>query len=184
MKTPSRDERIAAALEGLAANRDDQASWRLLFGDAWPFMVSVCARLLGDPEAAQDAAQEALVRIARYAPFQDLRQAGEFRAYARTVCRRVAHARQTARRIPSASGFDEIEDVPSDHFDPGEAADAQELLSAIVRTLDEDDGKLLHMTMSGYSLQEIADTFGISYDAAGVRVHRVRNRIRKWLRHL
>jgi RNA polymerase sigma factor (sigma-70 family) len=69
----------------------------------------------------------------------------------------------------------------SDPLDPEESADAAQLLEVILSHLSASEQHLVRLTVAGHTLQEIAATLGISYEAAGTRVHRVRMTIRKWL---
>lgn len=171
------------ALAAVAADQRDEDAWRKLFRFAWPFMVAVCTRLLGgDSDLGQEAAQQSLVRLFRYAPFQDLLDPSAFRAYARTVCRRVVHAHYRERGARAMVPEVDSELLVSDDLDPEQQADARLLLETIVANLDPESRRLLRMTAAGYSLKEIADKFEITYDAAGVRVHRLRKQLRKWLR--
>lgn len=181
--TAEHDSRVDEALRRLAADRYDNKAWRTLFDLLWPFAVAICARFHGgDTAAAKDSAQESLIRFARYAPFADLLSLTEVHAYLRTVCRRVVHT-WSVERGPTAVPLEEVP-LASGDLDPDENVDAQRLLQAILDQLDDDDRQLLEMTIKGFSIDEIAASLGISYGAAGVRIHRLRNRVRKWLQHL
>jgi RNA polymerase sigma factor (sigma-70 family) len=176
------DRPIGESLQVLALDRHDEDAWRVLFRHMWPFTVTVCGRLLGgDVDAAQEAAQESLARLARYAPFGDLQEPAAFRAYARTVCRRVVHARYRERGATLLVSIESSEVLASDDLDPEQEAGVKTLFESILAELDRDGQRLLRMTVAGYSLSEIARELGITYQAAGVRVHRVRKRLRKWL---
>lgn len=177
------DNALREALRALATDRHDEDAWRVLFQRAWPFMVAVCARLGADVHAAQEAAQESLIRIARYAPFDDLVEPDAFRAYARVVCRRIAHARYRKQGANLLLPIDKFE-LASDDLDPEQEASTRTLLDTILRELEPHDQRLLQMTIAGYSLAEIARELTISDSAAGVRLHRIRRRLRKWLSHL
>lgn len=173
------------ALRLLALNRQHEDAWRNLFKYAWPLMVTLSARLLGgDAAEAQDAAQEALIRLARYAPFEDLQEPAAFRAYTRTVCRRVVHKRYRDRGAKLFLPTKESEMLASDDLDPEQETSAVMLFETILGELNPEDQRLLRMTVAGCSLEEIAEHFGITYEAAAVRVHRVHKRIRKWVQYL
>lgn len=175
----------AEALRRLAGNRFDEEAWRILFDLLWPFAVAVCARLHGgDASAAQDSAQESLVRLARYGPFEDLQEIAVLRAYLRTVCRRVVHSYYSQRDTQLSVPMDATVPLSSDDLDPEQEVSAKLLLDTILERLGDEDRKLLRMTVAGYSLSEIAAELQIGYSAAGLRVHRLRNRVRKWLQHL
>jgi RNA polymerase sigma factor (sigma-70 family) len=74
--------------------------------------------------------------------------------------------------------------LASDDLDPEQETSALVLFETILGELSPEDQRLLRMTVAGYSLQEIAEDLGITYEAAAVRVHRVRKRIHKWMQYL
>jgi DNA-directed RNA polymerase specialized sigma24 family protein len=52
-------------------------------------------------------------------------------------------------------------------------------LQVLKRDLTEEEQKLLGQLIQGLSLSEIADKLGISYTSAGVRLHRLRKKLRR-----
>ena len=173
------------ALRRLAVDRFDAAGWRVLFDVLWPYVLSVCARLLGDDiEAAQDSAQETLIRLARFAPFGDLMEMEQLKAYARAVSRRVVRARYSRVSDRMTVELDDDALIASDANDPEQDASAKQLFESILSGLSLADQQLLRWVTAGMSLQDIAGQLGIGYDAAAVRVHRLRGRVRKWLQHI
>jgi len=150
-------DRAADALRRLAGDRFDQGAWRVLFDVLWPYVFSVCARLHGDDlAAAQDSAQESLIRLARYAPFNELPNLEAVRAYLRRVCRRVVRSHCASPSMKVTIPIDDEALIASDAFDPEEQASASQLFDAILRNLDEPDRELLRMVRAGFSLEDIA----------------------------
>jgi DNA-directed RNA polymerase specialized sigma24 family protein len=69
-------------------------------------------------------------------------------------------------------------ELAADSYIP-ELVELSQEYDALVETLDESDRVLLRMMIAGHTLPEIAEMFAISYSAAGVRVHRIRNKIKE-----
>jgi len=58
---------------------------------------------------------------------------------------------------------------------------AAEMRAELTKTLTEDENRLLDLLLDGFTTEEIAQRLGISYDSSGVRLHRLRGKIRKLL---
>jgi DNA-directed RNA polymerase specialized sigma24 family protein len=52
-------------------------------------------------------------------------------------------------------------------------------LKSLAQDLSEEDRELLGQVVVGRTLTEIADSAGISYSAAAVRVHRLKDKLRE-----
>ena len=62
---------------------------------------------------------------------------------------------------------------------PGELHLAGQLQSRIQAELDGDERRMLEMLLEGYTVGEICRRIGIGYPSAGVRIHRLRQKLRK-----
>jgi len=58
-----------------------------------------------------------------------------------------------------------------------DSSDAQLLLDQLRGGLSSDEAKLLKMLLLGYTIDEIAGRYGLKYSAAGVRIHRLREKL-------
>ena len=58
------------------------------------------------------------------------------------------------------------------------------LNKGILAKLDNNDQALVKLLLDGYTLREIAQQLEIDYSTAGVRVHRLRERLRNLLKEL
>src|SRR5262249_50266658 len=75
------DEDLAQALSSLSARSDDQAAWRRLFVNLWPFVVGAAWRRIRDRSGAEDVAQEVFVRLVQSRPFANVADVRQLRAY-------------------------------------------------------------------------------------------------------
>lgn len=172
------------AVRRLASDSDDEEAWSALYAHFWSFVVSACFRALrGAAELAEDAAQEVFLRLARYRPFSDLRDAVAFRSYlysmSQNVCRSYLRSVLTRPEVSLDEMLTMLPDAGS--IDPEDALAAREVLDEILGQLDDADRQIIRLLADGYGLQEIQQALGIGYSDAGVRVHRLRRRLRNYL---
>lgn len=186
--TPAENEQIRQALRALCVDRRDDEAWRAVINITFPIALATSNRILrGALDLAKDATWEAFARIARYADFQLLAliAPGAFLRYLKQVTRRTSYdlIRSLARRSPEIhSGMDLLmEGLRSRDPTPEETLSADELHSEILSILSPDDQRLLNLVLEGFTLPEIGRLLEISYDAAGVRLHRLREKIRNHL---
>lgn len=138
-----------------------------------PALVRYLTRFAGDRELAEDAAQEAFVRLAERPPARD----ENLRAWLFTVATRIAvdDARSRRRR---ASLLDTTPDAPGlgDASDrPDEALDRSELrrrVRAALDTLDEKERTVLLMREEGFAHREIAEAVGTTTGSVGTMIAR------------
>jgi RNA polymerase sigma factor (sigma-70 family) len=180
-------EQLTDAVRRLGRRRADQQAWETLFNTSWSTALATTHRILGGQlELAADAAQEAFTRIVRYCDFQRIADGPAFLAYLQKVCRHAAL--DLRRRMMSTSAGQPLDpasgrprDIPRQPFAPEQSLRRDELRRELVRHLDSDEQQLLGMLLEERSLTEIAARCGISYANAGVRVHRLRAKLRKRL---
>ena len=136
-------------------------------------LVRYLTRFAGDSELAEDAAQEAFVRLAERPPARD----ENLRAWLFTVATRIAvdDARARRRRAslldagPDAPGVGDPPDRP-DH-----ALDRTELrrrVRAALDTLDEKERTVLLMREEGFAHREIAAAVGTTTGSVGTMIAR------------
>lgn len=138
-----------------------------------PALVRYLARFAGDPELAEDAAQEAFVRLAERPPGSD----ANLRAWLFTVATRIAvdQARSRRRRdalLEAAPGRPAMGDPPDR---PDEALDKAELrrrVRAALDTLDEKERTVLLMREEGFAHREIAEAVGTTTGSVGTMIAR------------
>jgi RNA polymerase sigma factor (sigma-70 family) len=179
----STDDALKDAIRALAVDRHDEWAWQRLYRALWPFCVAVCSRHTGgDTDLAEDAAQDAIGKLVRYCDFgrfakQDI---GRFRAYVTTVATNAVRTRQGAPQ-ERAAVVELIEELLPDVAAPEQQVAADLLEESVLNRLDPEDRQLLRYILEGYALGEIAKLSGEQYSTVGVRLHRIRAVIRKWL---
>jgi len=173
---------IDELLERLQSAPGDEQAWTKLYRALWPFVVAVIYRYLrGSKENTEDAAQEVFLRMARANAFGRIDNADALRLYLWKISVNVARtfrARDRARQhIESPS--DDLTEEASDLVLRDDEPDliAADLLRSVFRDLDPQDRKLLQWMLEGRKVREIAETEGITYSNAGVRIYRLRQKI-------
>jgi RNA polymerase sigma-70 factor (ECF subfamily) len=135
-------------------------------------------RLLGDPEAAEDATQEALLRAwkARTRCREAASASAWLRAIAANEARRVAACN---RRPPVPLDGHEPVDPRSELGDPQLGAIA---LGQLLAALSLPDRQVLHLRyVAGLTQPQIAERLGLPEGTVKVRLHRSRARLRTLL---
>jgi RNA polymerase sigma factor (sigma-70 family) len=181
--------RLTEALRRLAADTSDQEAWRILFMGAWGTGLSAANRTLrGQVELAKDVTQEAFQRLIKYCDFQELQNPDAFLPYFRAVCRNVARDALT-RLAPELAAHVPLEelDTASPRLEkpatPEELARAEQLKHELLATLDPEEQQLFRLLIEGYTLPEVSDRLNLSYANAAVRLHRLRIRLRNYMKN-
>ncbi len=134
--------------------------------------------ILRDPQAAEDAVQEAFSRI--YALRVDLDEQCSFSAYLYTIVKRICiDTLRKQKRFPELPG--KLPDPPVDSAET-EYLNSWERLERIhlLASLDEQDRTLLlAFSMEGKTTREIADEMKMTDGQVRIRLHRIRRRLRK-----
>lgn len=146
----------------------------------WEELRSYCfsqaLRVVGCPETAEEAAQEAIVRAWRHQSScrQPDRPLGWLRRIARNEAVRVASRR------PNEVLVDEPRLWPEDRSPDEDALENRLLFSGILGTLSQEDQELaLLRYYEDLTCAKLAEHFGLSETTVKVRLHRLRRRIRQ-----
>jgi RNA polymerase sigma-70 factor, ECF subfamily len=178
------DRRIESSLLRLAANRDDEEAWTVLYIRFRPFVYAVAYRRTDrSQDLAQEAVQETFFRLVKYCPFHKLTDLSDFRRYLAVVTRNVVtillrHGVHPGKR-KGLLGNPEAELSEPVLTPYGETVELRQLLQRALAKLPREERRVLALSLDGYSLQEIADRLGISADNAAVRLHRIRAKLRR-----
>jgi RNA polymerase sigma-70 factor (ECF subfamily) len=146
-------------------------------------LVRLCARITGDPDAAEDLAQETLLEALRNAhKLHDLTGRPQWlAAIARNVCLRWARKRgrelsRMAQVGDSASDLPEIDDWPADDFDLEMELERRELVELLDRALAllpaETRDVLVHRYVHESPHAEIAARLQVTEQAVWMRLNR------------
>ena len=149
-----------------------------LFEDEYARVAAIARRVLGDPAAAEDVAQEVFLDLHRR--FGDTPGA-QAAAWARTAAAHIALnlIRTNRRRTVREERFGTD---PRPAHGPEEAIVAAETNRAVRAALARIPGRqatLLVLRYSGMSYAEVASTLGIGVNAVGTRLRRAEARFRK-----
>jgi RNA polymerase sigma-70 factor (ECF subfamily) len=156
-------------------------------------LVRLCARLSGDPDAAEDLAQETLIEAWRHRQrLRDPRGYAQWlSAIARNVCLRWSRqrGRERAHLVYRQSAHDPIQPMPIDQLaDPLdleidlERGELAKLLDRALALLPgETRAALLARYVDQTPVAEVATQLGLTESAVAVRLHRGRLALRRVL---
>lgn len=138
---------------------------------------AVALRVLHDPDAAQDAAQEAFVTA--YERLGSLRQRAAFGPWLLTIVRREALRlrRQQRKARPLADAANQ----PDPHDQRRLGDDAQELLDAVTRLPEHERHIVMLRYFEGHSVSEIAEITQRPLGTVTKQLSRAHRRLGKWL---
>lgn len=146
-----------------------------LYDEVFPPLYRYCQRLIGDPDAAEDVAQEAFVRLL------DRKVEGEppaVRVWLFTVATHLIRDRWRVGR--NRARLLEIHPVaPGGSPDPEAETARREEVAGVRRALDgldPRDRELLLMREEGFSYAEIAEAIGVKSTSVGTLLARAQRR--------
>jgi RNA polymerase sigma-70 factor, ECF subfamily len=142
------------------------------------FCFAQALRVVGCPDTADEAAQEAIVRAWRHR--ESCRQPEKPLGW----LRRIAHneAVRVACRRPNEVLVDEPLAASGGRTDDSDALENRLLFSGILCTLSEADQELARLRyFEDLTCATLADHFGLSEATVKVRLHRLRKRLRQRL---
>lgn len=179
---------LKAAIDKLSRAPMDEDVWRYLYRHLRPFVLAIAYRRLKNKMAAEDAAQEVLLRVLRASPFGRIREEAALRAYVWKITVNVvnSHLRKVIRAEAGARRFFEWEvatqtTLAQQFSEQQDRFLMEEALQLIMEQLEPGDRQFLEMVMHGTSLGDAALALDISYSNAGVKYHRLKRRLRKLL---
>ena len=182
--TPASDEQLAQR-----ALRGDREAFDELVRRYYPRVLGLCRRLLGDREAARDAAQESLLRAYRKLHLYD--PSRRFPAWVITLTARLCVSLgQRAQR--EATPWEELGDadgrLPDGADGPAMAAERAEVADRVARAVrslpDLYRPVCLLRHVAGLSYQEIAEATGLPIGTVKVHLFRAKTHLREELADL
>src|SRR5262245_14948016 len=146
-----------------------------LFAAYQPSLVRYLTRVVGQPDAARDLAQDVFLRISRTSIPEG--EGVELRAWVFRIARNLAfnHLRDCARRPVAV----ELQDRPA----PASTETAVAVRQALERLADVDRDVFLLREVAGLSYEELAAVCELTPDAVRSRLHRARTELRALLSH-
>lgn len=171
------------------AGQGDLSAFNLLVEHYQTGVYNLCLRLLGNPQAAEDTAQDAFISAYRRL---DSFRGGSFRSWLFRIAANASYDELRWRRSrpqmsldepqgPSDRAFDIADKAPS----PGERAEQSELRQAITNALarlpDEQRLAIVLCDAQGLDYAEIAEVMQCSLGTVKSRIARGRGRLRQTL---
>jgi RNA polymerase sigma-70 factor (ECF subfamily) len=164
------------------AKAGDERAMRQLWSQHAPRIDAVVRRLVGDPDFAQDVAQEVWIQIFRALP--SYRGDSRFSTWAhRIAVNRTLNALRSARRFRTNEV--EIQEDSASVEPDGERAILAATIDAAVQQLSPGARAVfvLH-DVEGYTHEEIASEMGITSGGSKSQLFKARAKLRRLLAHL
>jgi RNA polymerase sigma-70 factor, ECF subfamily len=167
---------IQRAIEG------DERALRALWSQHAPHIDAVVRRLAGDPDLAEDIAQEVWIQIFRALP--TYRGESQFGTWAhRIAVNRTLNALRRTRRLTKIETDMEEETVSVEHT--GDQAMLRSVIDAAAAKLSPGARTVFLMhDVEGYTHEEIATELGITPGGSKSQLFKARAKLRRLLAHL
>jgi RNA polymerase sigma-70 factor (ECF subfamily) len=167
---------IQRAIEG------DERALRALWSQHAPHIDAVVRRLAGDPDLAEDIAQEVWIQIFRALP--TYRGESQFGTWAhRIAVNRTLNALRRTRRLTKIETDIEEETVSVEHT--GDQAMLRSVIDAAAAKLSPGARTVFLMhDVEGYTHEEIATELGITPGGSKSQLFKARAKLRRLLAHL
>lgn len=172
--------RAPGARGPVGSHHDDHVEFDATFDEIYPRLVRYCHRLTGDRDAAEDAAQEAMVRLFTHAvegPVPALR-AWAFKTATHLVRDRY-RVDKNRRRL-----LEERPVAPARAEDPDRSVERSEdeaRARAALEALAPRDQEILLMRFEGFSYKEIAGALDVASTSVGTLLARAERRFHQAL---
>ena len=155
---------------------------RALFESQFPTLFRYCMRLTGEPDVAEDAAQEAFVRLVR----DDVKGSpAALRAWLFRVASNVIRDRyrvsENRRRLMEIHAT--TPEMALDPYDSVERSEDVARVRAVLDDLPERDRTLLLMREEGFAYAEIAAQIGVAPTSIGTLLARAQSRFAEAFTH-
>jgi RNA polymerase sigma-70 factor (ECF subfamily) len=163
--------------------KGDRAAFRRLYEEAGPTLFGICSRILRDRNAAEDAFQEAMLRIWQKSYLYDPAKGGAMN-WMVTLVRRVALDRLPARRTGPVSLTDESVAAAVEAFshqaprDPALAPDLRRCLGLLEQNYRQ---SVLLAYYYGLSYEELAEHSAVPVGTIKTWIHRAVEKLQRCL---
>lgn len=179
---PNRHARLEELLQRLKHASTDEGAWCDLYRLMWPYVVGITYRVLNGATAdAEDAAQEAFIKLFRSGSLVRIQSGNALRTYLAVIAQNTARDRLRALRRRGEIPIDSTELVAGSESSAARLILAGDAMVRILERLGDEDQQLVRLLIEGYRPGEIAGQLKITDEAARVRIHRLRRRIAKML---
>jgi RNA polymerase sigma factor (sigma-70 family) len=156
-------------------NNNPQAQ-RTLYDKYKRAMYSLCYRIMGEHEAAQDVLQEGFVKVFRGLP--SFRAESTLGAWIKTIIVRTAYGKLRSRKMY----FEPLDNVPSTEVvDWGNYLEAEYLEKAILSLPDGYRSVFTLIEVEGYSHKEVGEMLNISTGTSKSQLYYAKRKLREIL---
>lgn len=153
-----------------------------LFAEHHSPLFRYLSRLTGDPDVAQDAAQEAFVRLMEKLPAPGETRAWLFRVGTNAAWMALRTRGRRKRLLDAAPERAPIGDAPPTPDVHAESVETRARVRAALDGLPERDRTILLMQQEGFRYREIAEAVGTTTQSVGTMIARALNKLAAELR--
>jgi RNA polymerase sigma-70 factor (ECF subfamily) len=166
--------------------RGNQAAYADLVNKYQGYVFTLTLRLVKSREDAEELAQDVFIKAYRY--LADFRGDSKFSTWLYTIVNNTCITWLRKKKLDTRSLDDEQVFARADNMDSGARADSieqksrQQMVTRAIAQLGADDAMVLTLFYQAeQSLEEAARILGIEVNAAKVRLHRARGRLKEKL---
>ena len=148
------------------------------------YVFTLALRMVKSREDAEEVAQDAFIKAFKY--LADFRGASRFSTWLYTIVNNTGITFLRKKRLDVSSLDNEAVFARADNLDSGERADLveqksrQAMVNQAIALLNPDDAQIITLFYKAeQSLDETAQVLGIKVNAAKVRLHRARARLKE-----
>ena len=179
----SRDEELVHQ----SLDDEDEGAFEILYHRYEMSLLNFFYRRVGSWETAQDLMQETFIKV--HTHLGTLRDRKKFSSWMFSIARQLiaTHIRENRRNVET-DPVDEIfetHQIEPEHRSPVEAIIAEEqmaIVRALAQRLPESERRAFELRLENMTLEDIAETLGISASATKVRLHRAKVKLVDWMR--
>ncbi len=166
----------------LIDEKEDQEKFEKIYYKYKLLMFSTAKNIFGDVRIAEDAVQEAFIKIAKAVKQIDDVDSHKTRNFTVIITRNTCFdILEKEKRHKGLVSFEEIKDFDAAVSFDLSSIDRKEILEAINKLHDEDRDIVLMKFYYNFKEKEIAEFFGLSYQAARKRMQRAKEKLAKYL---
>lgn len=156
----------------------DETQFSALINTHQAIIWKVCRLYCNNVEDREDLFQEIALRL--WQSRLTFRGDAKFTSWMYRIALNTAIT-SLRRRRPALSLPGDVPDVPEERPDEG-LVDRQEKLSGAIRLLDDAEKAVLTLYLEGMSYAEIAGILGITVNYTGVKLSRIKDKLKEWVR--
>ncbi len=154
---------------------NDRLSQKRLYDKYKKAMYTICYRITGDYDLANDALQEAFIQVFKGLP--KFRAESTLGAWIKTIVVRAA-----IKKVKKQPKFDDLEHIKeSEYVDWGHYLDAEYLEKAILALPEGYRTVFVMIEIEGYAHKEVAEILGISTGTSKSQLYHAKKKLRQMI---